>query len=196
MAAMSLSRCPVRQVPARLGLAAAFRAAFVAAAAWWGISGCSPALDWRQLQPEGWSLRVDMPCRPSRLERQLPLAGQTVTLGMLSCNEAGRTYAVASADVADPARVGPALAALAAAARSNLQARVLAETEARVPGMTPYAEARAYRLSGSRPDGQVLQMQVLVFAHGTRVFQATVLGATAGDGQDQVLFDSLKIVSG
>jgi len=158
-----------------------------------GLSACSPSLDWRQMTPEGWAIKIAMPCRPSEVTRSLPLAGAPVRMAMLSCSAAEHVFAVASADMVDPARVGPALRALGEAARGNVNAQVQAQSAAQVPGMTPQADARHWRLEGLRPDGQAVRMQVLVFAHGTRVYQASVIGPSADDGVARPLFDSLAV---
>lgn len=157
------------------------------------LPACSPTLDWRQVQPPGWSLTAVLPCRPDTAERQVPLAGAPVALAMWTCSADGHLYAISSADLVDPARVGPALQALAAAARANLSAQLESDQPARVPGMTPHPAARQLQLAGRRPDGQAVRANVLVFAHGTRVYQATVLGPQAGEAQVRPLVDGLEV---
>ena len=178
-----------------------------APARWWRRSGrsalllalmpllaCSPALDWRQVRPEGWHLQMALPCRPATQTRVLALAGRPVELTLLACSLEEHTYALASADLIDPGQVGPALRALGQAALANLQGRIEWEAPAQVKGMTPYAEARHWRLRGQRPDGQAVLAQVLVFAHGARVFQATVIGPQADDRLAQALFEPLEVL--
>lgn len=165
-------------------------------AAWLGVAAltaCSPALDWRQVQPPGWSLVAALPCRPDTAERRVPLAGAAVVLGMWSCAAGSQVFAVASADVGDPARVGPALQGLSAAVRDNIAGTLTEDAAAQVPGMTPHPAARQQRLAGRRPDGQPVQAQLLVFAYGTRVFQASVLGPQVADAQARPLFESLGV---
>lgn len=157
------------------------------------LSACSPALDWRQLRPEGWGLGVSLPCRPADLARRVPLAGAPVDLRLLACSADGHTFAMASADMGEPARVDPALLALGAAAIANVRGRVDAEQPAAVPGMTPYPGARRWQVSGRLPDGVAVREQVLVFAHGLRVFQATVVGPRADDAMAQTFFDSIEV---
>lgn len=172
----------------------------ISAAAWllslswlvW-LTACGPALDWRQFQPEGWPLSVALPCKPADQQRRIPLAGQAVALRMLSCSADDHVFAVASADVGDPAQVAPALQALAAAARANVRAVVVDERAAAVPGMTPQADARRWRLRGQLPDGRAVAEQLQVFAHGTRVFQASVIGPAADDARAAPFFDALRV---
>lgn len=158
------------------------------------LAGCSAALDWRELRPEGWSLAAALPCKPARQLRHVPLAGPPVALTLLACSADGHTFGLASADVGDPARVGPALLALAQAAAANVQGQVQAEQPAAVPGMTPNPAARRWRMSGQLPGGQTVAEQVLVFAHGTRVFQATLIGSVADDARAQPFFEAIKVL--
>ena len=157
------------------------------------LAACSPALDWRQLHPDGWGLGVALPCRPASHARQVALAGAPVELRLLACSADGHTFAIASADLADPARVDPALQALGAAALANVQGQIDAEQPAAVPGMTPYPGARRWQLTGRLPDGVAVREQVLVFAHGLRVFQATVVGPRADERMAQPFFDSIEV---
>ena len=158
------------------------------------LTGCAPALDWRQFQPEGWPLLVTMPCKPDSQQRQVALAGQTVALRMLACTADGHTFAVFSADLGDPLRVGPVLQALGRSAQANVRAHVVREQPAAVPGMTPNPAARRWRLQGQLPDGQAVAEQVLVFAHGTRVFQASLIGAAADDARAAPFFDGIQVL--
>lgn len=158
------------------------------------LASCAPALDWRQFQPDGWPLQLSMPCKPADQQRRIPLAGAGVALRMLSCSADDHVFAVASADLDDPARVGPALQALSAAARANVQATVLGDQAAAVPGMTLQAAARRWRLRGQLPDGRPVHAQLQVFAHGTRVFQASVIGPAADDARTAPFFDALRVL--
>lgn len=157
------------------------------------LSGCSPVLDWRQVRPDGWGLVAQMPCRPTQQSRPVALAGPVVDLGLMVCQAGGHTFALASADMADPARVGPALLALGATARANVQGVVEAEQLAAVPGMTPQPAARQWQLRGQLPDGQPVREQVLVFAHGLRVFQATLVGPVADQTLTKPFFESIEV---
>ena len=72
-------------------------------------AGCTPALDWRAVELPGTALVADMPCRPGRFQRELVVAGTPLTLFLMSCEAAGVTYGIATADVGDPTRVDPVL---------------------------------------------------------------------------------------
>lgn len=156
------------------------------------LAGCAPALDWRDLRPEGSSLRLQLPCKPSGQSRDLPLAGTRVNLALYACTADGQTWGLGVADVADPARVGAALAELVSSAVANLGAAPATALPLQVPGATPNAASGRSRLQGRLPDGKSVQMQVAVFTHGTQVFQATVLGEQLSDDAVQTFFASLR----
>jgi hypothetical protein len=183
-----------RRAPAGAGAAAQPRLGRLIGLA--GLTGllaaCSPALDWRELRPEGFGLVLTLPCRPAIASRRLTLAGEAVALGLQACSADRATYAIASALLSDPAAVPAALDQLASASLANVDGRIVAERPAQVPGMTPQAGARQLRISGHLSDGQEVEIDTVVFAHGLRVYQASVVGG-AGDGR-QALFDSLQIV--
>ncbi|WP_157271129.1 hypothetical protein [Azohydromonas aeria] len=140
------------------------------------VAACTPALNWREVRLDGGAVAL-FPCKPQHQTRTLALDGQPVALTLHACEAAGLRFAVARADVQEPARVEAALAALAAAQARNLQATLPAGEPVQVPGMTPNAQARRYALTGRRPDGSGVQAQLLLFARGTQVLQATVLDA-------------------
>lgn len=188
-------KAPVRHraVGGALRAAALVRAALAVVVGAGGLAACSPALDWRQIRPDGWGILVSLPCRPASQARPVPLAGPPVELLLMACSADGHTFAIASANMAEPARVGPALQALSAAALANVRGQVEAEQPAAVPGMTPQPAARRWLARGQRPDGTVVREQVLVFAHGLRVFQATVVGPVADEDRVRPFFDSIEV---
>ena len=80
------------------------RAAAPVAAALGVAAGCAPDLNWREVRPVGTTLVALLPCKPDRQTRAIPLAGAEVSMEVLGCSAGGTTWAVATADVGDPAR--------------------------------------------------------------------------------------------
>ncbi len=160
---------------------ARIRGSSILAAVCTALAACSPALDWRDVRPAGSSVQLQFPCRPTSQQRQLALAGAPVTLVLHACAAAEQTWGLGVADMADPARVGPALAELRASAAGNLSATPSRSAAWLPPGATPQAGSVRTRLLGKLPDAQAVQMEVLVFAHGTQVYQASVLGRQLSD---------------
>ena len=74
---------------------------------------CAPALDWREVRPAGSGITLLFPCKPDSHARQVQLGPHSVRLELHACTAAGTTWALAFADMGDPARVGPALAGVA-----------------------------------------------------------------------------------
>lgn len=158
------------------------------------LAACSPSLNWRQWRPEGAPLLTLFPCKPSGPTRNVPLAGAPSAVTVVSCDAQGMTFGLTFADVGDPARVGPALEALASVAAGNVGAPVpAAPASAAVPGATPNPRAGRLSLAGRRPDGGTIQVQLVLFAHGTQVFQATVLGSWLDAEAVDTFFGALQL---
>jgi hypothetical protein len=140
------------------------------------LGGCSPALDWREIRPADGVAAALLPCRPAQQSRRVRLADAEVTMTIWSCRAGDVTWAITAADVADPARVGPALAERRAAAQANIGAGAATPLPLDVPGATPNPSAGRIGIAGTRPDGRPVHEQLALFAKGTHVFQATCLG--------------------
>ncbi len=113
-----------------------------------------------------------------------------------SCTAAGTTWAVSHVDVADPSKVGPALDALSTAVVSNVRAAAAPNRTNEpftVSGMTPNPRAVRLRAVGTRPDGSAVTVEAAVFAKGTRIFQATMLGGKPNTQSSQTFFASLRL---
>jgi len=159
-----------------------------------GLGACSPALDWREVRPAETRLLAMFPCKPAAQTRKLPLAGQTVALNLYACTTAGWTWGLAHADMVDPSLLGAALNELRSAAAANIGSPAAEPLPAQVPGATPHVASARVQLAGRRPDGQAVQMEMAVFAHGTRVFQATVLGERAPGEEAAAFFSGLRFL--
>ncbi len=174
-------------------MAPIFRSSWACAGAASVLLACSPTLDWRELRAEGTDVQVLLPCKATVQSRTVPLAGTPVRWALHACSAGGQTWALAFADVADPARVGAALRELGATAAANINAARGGAQAVQVPGATPQADSGRQHLVGRLPDGQVVQEQIVVFAHGTRVFQATVVGSQLPDEAVEMFFGSLRV---
>lgn len=156
------------------------------------LPACSPALDWREVRPEGSAAVALFPCKPKSQSRPTTLAGIPTRMTLLSCEAEGMTFALAHAEIGDPSQVQLALDALAAALAANLQARQVPGEPLTVPGMTPGPGARRLSIEGRLPDGTPIREEAALFAFGTHVYQAAVLGAQPG-GAAQTFIDSLRV---
>jgi hypothetical protein len=157
-----------------------------------GLAACSPTLDWRETAAEGSGIVAMFPCRPDRHARPIELTGSKVTMNMLVCAAGGATYALAFADVPDPANVAAALAQLRASALRNVHASAPSVSPARVRGMTPNTEAVRIAATGRLPDGGAVQEQAVFFAKGLRVYQGSVIGAATASENNEIFLSGFS----
>ena len=151
--------------------------ALVCAAALSSLLGCTPAFDWRSVPVPGTQLVTELPCRPSRFQRDVTVAGTPLKLFMLSCEAGGVTYGVATAEVGDLTRVDAVLHGLAESARDTIRSSEARFAALNMGGATPFSGNSSAHLRGRRPDGQAVDESIRVFARGSRVFQASAIGA-------------------
>lgn len=157
-------------------------------------SACTPVMDWREVRPEGAGLLALFPCKPAGHVRRIVLADTSVEMTIYACAAGGATYAVAFADLGQAQLVERGLVALAESAARNIGAAPSADgLPAGVPGMTPNPRAQRLSLAGRLADGQPVQEQVAVFSRGTRVYQATVVGAHLGGEAIDMFFGALRL---
>lgn len=157
-------------------------------------SGCAPGLDWREVRPADTALVMWMPCRPAHETRELPLGPSTLRWGVWACEAGGQTWGLGSGDVGDPARVAPALSALREQAAAQMGAASAPGRALAVPGATPLPGQASIRVAGRLRDGRPGQAQVMVFARGTRVYQATVIGERLDEEAVRTFAEALRFV--
>lgn len=141
-----------------------------------GLTACSPTLDWRTARL-GDDLELQFPCKPDRIERQVPVLDRTVPALMLVCDAGGQTWSATRFEWTDAARSAQALRELRHRLLLNMKAGEDQSEPASVLGMTPNAEARRSRLVGVRPDGSAAHAQALFAEHGARLYQLVVIAA-------------------
>jgi hypothetical protein len=156
------------------------------------LVACSPAFDWRSVPLPGTQLVTELPCRPSRFQRDVNVAGRPLTIFMLSCQADGVTYGVASADVGDPARVDAVLHALRDSTIAAIRSANPTVGALNMNGATPFSGNSSVHLHGQRPDGEAVDEAVRLFGRGTRVFQASVIGAELPDAALKPFEDGLR----
>ena len=145
------------------------------------LGGCAPTFDWRSVALPDTQLVTDLPCRPARFQRNVTVAGMPLKLFMLSCEAGGVTYGVATAEVGDPARVDAVLLALRDSAAAAIRSSGSVPGALNLHGVTPFSGNSSAYLHGQRPDGEKIDEAMRVFARGTRVFQASAVGAALPD---------------
>ncbi|RZL34871.1 MAG: hypothetical protein EOP35_16275 [Rubrivivax sp.] len=144
------------------------------------LSACQPALNWREVRPEGAGAAALFPCKPE--------VDQRGSMGLAQCEAAGRRFALSWADTPDPTRVGAALKAMPQALAEKLGRPLSPMQPLQVPGMTPLPEAGQHLLAGS---GGIAR--VAVFAHGGRVFQALMTAPKDDAAAWETFASSLRV---
>jgi hypothetical protein len=114
-------------------------------------------------------------------------------LTLYACTAGGVTWALAYADVIDPALVTMTLRELRATAAANLGAGPEAPLAWRIAGATPNPESGRFELVGRLPDGQPVRAQFAVYARATTVFQATALGERLDAESLDAFFAGLRL---
>lgn len=156
-------------------------------------AACTPTLDWREVRPEGAGVIASFPCKPERQTRSVVLAGAPVALQVFVCTAGGVTWGLSTADVGDPRHVGPALAALRASRRANLDGLERSAQALQLAGMTPNPQAVRLHIEGRRPDGSAISEQCMLFARGTRVFHLAALGGDPSEDARSNFFGGLRL---
>jgi hypothetical protein len=156
------------------------------------LAACAPALDWREVRPDDSGITMLFPCKPDSHARRVSLATQQVRLVLHACTAGASTWALAVADIGDPALVGEALADLGVAAQKNLEALQSRPLGLKVDGATPNPNSRRFEITGRAPDGREVTEQVAVFTKGVRVYQATALGARLEPDAADTFFGNLR----
>lgn len=160
----------------------------------WALAACSPGLNWREVRPVSSGLVALFPCKPASQARRVTLAGAEVEMTLYACSAEGVTYAVGFADVGQPQQVSDALGELLAAAVRNVGAPAGAQVVAfRIEGMTPNGRAGRTSMEGALGDGRRVNESVAVFARGTWVYQATMVGPTIEAEAAETFFGGLRL---
>jgi hypothetical protein len=157
------------------------------------LCACSPALNWRRVTPPELGVEALFPCRPSSLTREVALPQGRFEMVMHACSAAGSTFALASLALGDVRDVTAAIDSLRDAAAGNVRAGPSDAKPFEVPGMTPNARAGRLVLQGRRPDGSLVIEHVLVFVHGARIYQASVVGDAPDEAVVSAFFGGLKV---
>jgi hypothetical protein len=158
-----------------------------------GLTGCSPTLDWREIKPDGSDAIAMFPCKPTTDARMVSLAGVRVRMVLVACRAGDANWALAFADMADPARVTQALQELRASNAGNLNGTPSVIGPLRIAGATPNPQAERVRMQGRLPGNESVSLESGFFVRGTRVYQATVMGTSLDADAVAMFFGGLKL---
>lgn len=157
------------------------------------LPACSPALNWREVRPEGTRLALLLPCKPDKAEKIVPLGGSATTLAMLGCDAGGVTFAVAVADLGDAAKAAPVLAQWQSLTLANMKAGAAPQVlPLKLPGAAVLPPASLVKAEGQGPDGKPVSGQAAYFAQGSQVFQVVMYSPRIAPEVAETFFSSLK----
>lgn len=163
--------------------------------------GCSPTFNWRNVPLEGAPLQAQLPCKPERAERQVPLTTAGVTLRLMSCEAGGVTFALAWAQLAPQDDMRSALDQWQQAGWASLQQTAKSVVDA--PGgwsawpvqVAGAQHLRAWQGPGRDHEGRTLQARQIYFGQTGMVYQAAVYGRAITEADVLPFFEALRLPS-
>ncbi len=138
------------------------------------VAGCSPALNWRKVSPEGAQLALMFPCKPEREERLQPgPSGQPIAVRSLSCKARGDQFSLTWSDLGDAAASSAALRRMHEGIARSMTPQASAPLGVRGIDIDPEAFQQAFEAPAGQPRQQVRQA---VFSRGGRMYQVLMQG--------------------
>lgn len=128
------------------------------------LLACSPALNWREVRFDAdTAMRMLLPCKPDRAERQLDIAGHAVVLLMVGCNADGATFAVSQVRVADATAATALLAGWKAAVLAHVRAQGIQAQVWVPPGGWAGPHSQRVQATGQDAEGRSLALEAAWF---------------------------------
>lgn len=158
------------------------------------LTACNPSLNWREVRQKNSPLLALMPCKPEASSRAVNLGGQDVLMNLNSCDAAGATFVVGTAEM-QTTEATVALKHWQQAVLANISVP-LANGGAKTAGIKISGVPAAQHLlsvNGKRPGGETVQFAGLWFAHGAQVFHAAVYADQLGNDMSEPFFNGLKL---
>jgi hypothetical protein len=164
------------------------------------LSACSPAQNWRDVAFEGSALKVQLPCKPDRTNRSVPLGGVPVDLQVVGCESGTAMVAVMSAALPVGSDASAVMAAWQKATLDNARVtQPLAAGQQQAwhrPGQLPLATSLRVQAPGLRANGEPVNMDAVwgAVAEGERVrlLHAVVYDRKIEAELANTLFDGIK----
>ncbi len=157
------------------------------------LSGCGPALNWRDVAIGSTTLVTLFPCKPDNAERTVPLAGVQQAMTMRSCHADGATFALGHARLADPAQAAHALMQWREATLAGLGPVPADVIKDPAPGAPILPGMLALRARRDPSRGPTQTLQGLWFARGPDVFAAMVFATNLTPEATEPFFSGLRL---
>ena len=164
------------------------------------LIACSPTQNWRDVGFEGNALKVQLPCKPDRTTRSVPLGGIPVDLQVVGCESGSAVVAVMTASLPAGADVGAAMTGWQKATLDNARVPQPLKTGQRQawlrPGHLPLATSVHVSAPGEQASGKPVNMEAVwgAVAEGERVrlVHAVVYDRNISAELANTLFESIK----
>ena len=164
------------------------------------LSACSPEQNWREVTLEGSTLKAQLPCKPDRTTRSVPLGGVPVDLQVVGCESGTAIVAVMTAPLPPGVDAHALMAGWQKATLDNARVQqplVAGQQQAwHRPGQLPLASSVRVQAQGLRANGEPVMMAAVwgAVADGDRVrlIHAVVYDQTISPEMANTLFDGLK----
>jgi hypothetical protein len=164
------------------------------------LSACSPAQNWRDVAFEGSALKVQLPCKPDRTNRSVPLGGVPVDLQVVGCESGTAMVAVMSAALPVGSDASAVMAAWQKATLDNARVtQPLAAGQQQAwhrPGQLPLATSLRVQAPGLRANGEPVNMDAvwgaLTDGERVRLVHAVVYDRKIEAELANTLFDGIK----
>lgn len=161
------------------------------------LAACTPTFNWRNVALEGAALQAQLPCKPERAERQVPLNASGAQLRLASCEAGGLTFALAWADVGTSDGLPAVLDRWQQAGWAALRLPAAADAPTGwTAWQAPLPRAqhlRGWQGTGTDHQGRAVSAWQLYFAQGTVVYQAAVYGPAIPSAQVAPFFEALQL---
>ncbi|WP_300559412.1 hypothetical protein [Limnohabitans sp. Rim8] len=163
------------------------------------LSACSPAQNWRDIAFEGSALRAQLPCKPDRTTRTVPLGGLSVDLQVAGCESGTAMVAVMTAALPVGSDAVAVLSGWQKATLDNARVKPALTTENHVwhrPGHLPLASSQRVQAMGLKNNGEPVAMDAVWGAvsegERLRVVHAVVYDRKIQPEMANTLFESIK----
>ena len=164
------------------------------------MSACSPEQNWREVGFEGAALKVQLPCKPDRTTRMVPLGAQPVHLQVAGCESGNTLVAVMTGQLPAGSDAQAILLGWQKATFSHAGVIQPLSAEQQKPwsrsGFLPLSSAVQVQAQGQRASGQLLTMHAVWGAvtegDHVRVVHAVVYGGREATELASTLFEGIR----
>ena len=163
------------------------------------LTACSPDQNWRDVGLEGSALKAQLPCKPDKTTRSVPLGGVPVDLQVVGCESGSAMVAVMTASLPAGTDANAVLLGWQKATLDNarVQQPLASGTQAwHRPGLMPLSASVRVQARGLRANGEPVRMDAVwgALAEGerVRVVHAVVYDPKVQPEMANTLFDGIK----